>query len=197
MGKRFAINGAIKNKEDIYWLIEDEVNELASLLEKNEILPDYSARVPERKAEWNEQKKLIPPAMLPENSRWAKMLPWNRANLTSDVLTGVAGSTGKVTGTARVLYGPEDFHKMKHGDVLVAVTTTPAWTPLFAMASAIVSDLGGPLSHSSIVAREYGIPAVVSTGIATRRIKDGQTITVDGSAGRVELKEKIHDTQIS
>jgi rifampicin phosphotransferase len=77
---------------------------------------------------------------------------------------------------------------MKPGDVLVAVTTTPAWTPLFAMASAIVSDLGGPLSHSSIVAREYGISPVVSTGIATRRIMDGQTITVDGSAGTVELK---------
>jgi rifampicin phosphotransferase len=76
---------------------------------------------------------------------------------------------------------------MKPGDVLVAVTTTPAWTPLFAMASAIVSDLGGPLSHSSIVAREYGISPVVSTGIATRRIMDGQTITVDGSARTVEL----------
>jgi pyruvate,water dikinase len=76
---------------------------------------------------------------------------------------------------------------MRPGDVLVAVTTTPAWTPLFAMASAIVTDLGGPLSHSSIVAREYGIPAVVSTGMATRRIRDGQTITVDGSAGTVML----------
>jgi pyruvate,water dikinase len=97
----------------------------------------------------------------------------------------VASSAGKVTGTARVMFGPEDFGKMKHGDVLVTVTTTPAWTPLFAMASAIVTDLGGPLSHSSIVAREYGIPAVVATGIATRRIVDGQSITVDGSAGTV------------
>jgi rifampicin phosphotransferase len=126
--------------------------------------------------------------MLPETSIWAKLMPWNRKNTTGDVLTGVASSAGKVTGTARVLFGPEDFGKMKHGDVLVAVTTTPAWTPLFAMASAIVTDLGGPLSHSSIVAREYGIPAVVSTGVATRRIQDGQTITVDGGAGTVELK---------
>ena len=88
--------------------------------------------------------------------------------------------------SACVLYAPEDFPKMKPGDMLVAAT--PAWTPLFAMASAIVSDLGGSLSHSSIVACEYGIPAVVSTGIATRRIRDGQSITVDGSAGTVELK---------
>jgi phosphoenolpyruvate synthase/pyruvate phosphate dikinase len=66
---------------------------------------------------------------------------------------------------------------MKPGDVLVAVITTPAWTPLFAMASAVVTDIGGPLSHSSIVAREYGIPAVMATGLATRRIHSGQVIT--------------------
>jgi pyruvate,water dikinase len=187
LGKRFAEHGTIRNAEDIYWLVEDEVQELVTLLEGGKILPDYSARIAERKAVWHKQMKLIPPAMLPEKSIWAKILPWNR-NATGNVLTGVASSAGKVTGTARVLFGPEDFGKMKHGDVLVAVTTTPAWTPLFALASAIVTDLGGPLSHSSIVAREYGIPAVVSTGMATRRVKDGQTITVDGSAGTVELK---------
>jgi rifampicin phosphotransferase len=76
---------------------------------------------------------------------------------------------------------------MKSGDVLVAPITTPAWTPLFALASAIVTDVGGPLSHGSIVAREYGIPAVLGTGVATRRIHDGQTITVDGGAGKVLL----------
>jgi pyruvate,water dikinase len=86
-----------------------------------------------------------------------------------------------------VLFGPEDFGQMRPGDVLVAVTTTPAWTPLFAMASAVVTDIGGPLSHSSIVAREYGIPAVMATGVATRRISSGQTITVDGAAGTVTV----------
>ena len=76
---------------------------------------------------------------------------------------------------------------MRPGDVLVAGTTTPAWTPLFAMASAVVTDIGGPLSHGSIVAREYGIPAVLGTGVATRRIHSGQTITVDGSEGVVTM----------
>ena len=85
------------------------------------------------------------------------------------------------------MLGPEDFSKMHVGDVIVAGITTPAWTPLFARASAIVTDIGGPLSHSSIVAREYGIPAVLATGVGTRRIQDGQTITVDGSAGTVTL----------
>ena len=77
---------------------------------------------------------------------------------------------------------------MKAGDILVAPLTTPAWTPLFARAAAIVTDVGGPLSHGSIVAREYGIPAVLGTGSATRRINSGQAITVDGSAGKVYLQ---------
>ena len=77
---------------------------------------------------------------------------------------------------------------MQPGDVLVAPLTTPAWTPLFALASAIVTDIGGPLSHSSIVAREYGLPAVLGTGVATRRIHSGQTITVDGGAGTVTVE---------
>jgi rifampicin phosphotransferase len=104
-----------------------------------------------------------------------------------NVLKGVATSPGKVTAVARVLHGPEEFGQMQPGDVLVASITTPAWTPLFAMASAVVTDIGGPLSHGSIVAREYGIPAVLGTGAATKRIHSGQMVTVDGSAGIVIL----------
>ena len=77
---------------------------------------------------------------------------------------------------------------MNLGDVLVAPLTTPAWTPLFALASAVVTDVGGPLSHGSIVAREYGIPAVLGTGSATRQIQNGQKISVNGSAGIVTLE---------
>jgi rifampicin phosphotransferase len=69
----------------------------------------------------------------------------------------------------------------------VAATTTPAWTPLFAMAAGVITDIGGPLSHGSIVAREYGIPAVMGTGVATKRIQDGQIIQVDGTAGLVKF----------
>jgi pyruvate,water dikinase len=99
----------------------------------------------------------------------------------------VAASPGTVTAPACVLRGPEDFSKMKAGEVLVAAITTPAWTPLFARAAAVVTDVGGPLSHGSIVAREYGIPAVLGTGVATQRIHTGQTITVDGAKGTVLL----------
>ncbi|HYX50158.1 MAG TPA: PEP-utilizing enzyme, partial [Ktedonobacteraceae bacterium] len=75
---------------------------------------------------------------------------------------------------------------MRPGGILVAKITTPAWTPLFALASGVVTDVGGPLSHSSIVAREYHIPAVLGTGVATKHLISGQRITVDGDAGLVE-----------
>jgi pyruvate,water dikinase len=114
-------------------------------------------------------------------------MPVSAEDQVGDVLKGVAASPGQVTAAARILRGPEDFGQMKLGDVLVAEITTPAWTPLFAMAAAVVTDIGGPLSHGSIVAREYGIPAVLGTGVATQRIESGQTVTVDGSAGTVSL----------
>jgi pyruvate,water dikinase len=76
---------------------------------------------------------------------------------------------------------------LKPGDILVAAITTPAWTPLFARAAGLVTDIGGPLSHGSIVAREYGIPAVLGTAVATQRIRSGQLITVNGANGTVQL----------
>ena len=87
------------------------------------------------------------------------------------------------------MLGPEDFGLMQPGDIIVAGITTPAWTPLFARAAGIVTDIGNPLGHSSIVAREYGLPAVLGTSSATRRIRTGQIITVDGSTGIVTLKQ--------
>jgi phosphoenolpyruvate synthase/pyruvate phosphate dikinase len=117
-----------------------------------------------------------------------KFLPGRGGGRAEDRLKGVACSPGRVTAVARVLHGPEEFDQMRPGDILVAGITTPAWTPLFALASGIVTDVGGPLSHGSIVAREYGIPAVRGTGEATRRIQSGQTVTVDGGEGVVYLK---------
>jgi pyruvate,water dikinase len=116
-----------------------------------------------------------------------KWMPARIDQEDTDKISGVGASPGRITGTARVVHGPEDFGQMQSGDILVAAITTPAWTPLFALATAVVTDIGGPLSHSSIVAREYGIPAVLGTGVATRRIHSGQTITVDGAKGVVLL----------
>ena len=142
-----------------------------------------------RPATWRAARKAAPPLGLFKvmGKMMVKPAAGARGRRARNTLKGVAASPGQVTAPARVLHGPEDFDKIQTGDVLVAALTTPAWTPLFAMASAVVTDIGGPLSHGSIVAREYGIPAVLGTGSATKKIRSGQVITVDGSAGMVHL----------
>jgi pyruvate,water dikinase len=103
------------------------------------------------------------------------------------VLRGNGGSAGVARGPARVLRHLGEADKLRPGDVLVARTTMPAWTPLFAVASALVVEVGGVLSHAAVTAREYGLPAVLSVQGATSRIRDGQLVEVDGTRGRVRL----------
>ena len=189
LGRRFVEKNVIAQADDIYWLEQREVEEVIQVLEYRQPLPDFSGRIPARKAEWQAALKITPPVMLPEKSFWQRFLGGGAPEEKDGKLTlkGLGTSDGQVTAPACVLYSPEDFSKMKPGDVLVATTTTPAWTPLFAMASAVVTDIGGPLSHSSIVAREYGIPAVMAARNATRHIKSGQMVTVNGKEGTVTL----------
>lgn len=192
LGSRFALAGMIEQPADIYWLEQADVELAAAALEQGSSLPDARAKVLDRKALWQARKQLTPPPMLPVKSKFMGMnmeplLAMNAEGGQTDVIRGIGASPGTTSGTARMLHGPDDFGQMQPGDVLVASITTPAWTPLFAMASAVVTDIGGPLSHSSIVAREYGIPAVLGTGVATKRITSGQRITVDGTEGTVRL----------
>lgn len=114
-------------------------------------------------------------------------MPARTNQAAGNSIRGVGASPGRVSGVARVIHGSAEFHQMRPGDILVAKITTPAWTPLFALAAGVVTDVGGPLSHSSIVAREYQIPAVLGTGVATERVRSGQQITVDGESGVVTL----------
>ena len=161
-------------------------------LEQNLPLSDHRQDVANRKAARRAAKRVTPPPQIPYKSKYmgidTDVFTAVRADeQTGDVIKGHGTSPGRVTAPARVLLGPEDFGQMKTGDILVAGITTPAWTPLFAMASGVITDVGGPMSHGSIVAREYGIPAIMGTGVATKRIQSGQVITVDGSAGEVIL----------
>lgn len=103
------------------------------------------------------------------------------------VIRGIPGSPGRVRGVARVIHSLEEADRLGPGDVLVAETTTPPWTPLFATVAAVVTDTGGVLSHCAVVAREYGMPAVVGTGRGSERIPDGILVEVDGDAGIVRL----------
>ena len=104
-------------------------------------------------------------------------------------LQGIAGSPGVISGPARVIRGPDQFGTLEKGEILVAPLTNPVWTPLFAIAGGIITEVGGILSHGAIVAREYGIPAVMSIPGATQAISDGQFITVDGNRGVVLVGE--------
>ncbi len=108
---------------------------------------------------------------------------------TAEQVKGLAASAGVVEGTARIITTLDEADRLGDGDILVTETTSPPWTPLFGVAAAVITDAGGPMSHVSIVAREYGIPAVVGAFDATKRITDGQRLRVDGSEGTVDLLE--------
>jgi len=103
-------------------------------------------------------------------------------------MTGLAGSPGRATGRAVVVRDPSQQAKVKPGDILVAPFTDVGWTPLFLIVAGVVSELGGPLSHSCVVAREYGVPAVVNVKDAARLLKDGDLVTVDGDSGNVVVQ---------
>ncbi len=109
------------------------------------------------------------------------------------VLKGTGCSAGTVTGTVCTVSGPEEFHKLRKGEILVCRLTDPEWTPLFTLAGGVVADTGGELSHAAIVAREYRIPAVLGVGIATSVLKDGDLILVDGTRGEVRKTEAHHE----
>ena len=105
----------------------------------------------------------------------------------SNEVRGFAASSGVVEGIARIVRSVEEIANLQQGDILVCHVTNPTWTPIFQKIRAAVSDIGGSMSHAAIVAREYGLPAVVGTGNATSKIRDGQRIRVDGGRGIVTL----------
>ncbi|MGC3995247.1 MAG: PEP/pyruvate-binding domain-containing protein [Propionicimonas sp.] len=191
LGDRLVAADAVAEPMDVCWLTLDEARGLAASLDGGGEVPgDLRDRIAARQAEARGERLATPPQYLPKNrtmDAFEWMYPATAGGAVGGVLTGTAGSGGVVTAPARVLSGPEDFGLFRPGEVLVASITTPAYTPLFAMAAGVVTNIGGVLSHGSIVAREYGIPAVLGTGSATRDIHTGDEITVDGSAGTVRL----------
>ena len=193
LGRRMVEQGVFDKKEDIFWLKKDEVNRVAKSMDANKKVNNMQDRIENRKKLWQWQRSLTPPPLLPKKAKMMGIsldyyFPKHDEAVKDNTIKGLGVSRGVVSGTARVILGPEDFDQMKPGEILVTAITTPAWTPLFALASGIVTDIGGPLTHSSIVAREYGIPAVLNTGIGSRQIKSGQRITVNGDTGEVTLQ---------
>lgn len=172
LGDRLLAKDVIVRREDIKFLSLSEVE-----------------RVLCRPVATSEAKDLV---MLRQFGRprttweWQRPVKARRLAAHSDVvLSGLAASPGTHQGVARVVRSSEDFSRVSRGDILVCQATTPSWTPLFGIAGAVVADLGGALSHAAIVAREYGIPAVLNTSRATSALHDGDHYVVDGDKGIV------------
>jgi phosphohistidine swiveling domain-containing protein len=195
IGRRLAAAGVIAAPDDIFYLTLDEMR--AAFASVPEI--DRTALVTERKTDVRHWSMVhAPPVLGTEPPGPPPDDPMGRAigrffggppqpMTEPGVLKGNAGSKGVVRGTARILRSLADSGRLQRGDILVAETTSPPWTPLFARAAAVVTDTGGILSHCAVVAREYMIPAVVGIGMATHVIQDGQEIEVDGTAGIVRI----------
>lgn len=181
--ERLASEGVLGRPEDAFFLTLDELIRLA----KGEPFRDVSALIEERKGRHEWQQTLKPPKVLTSEGEIVTGTP-RRGEYPEGALVGMPASAGVAEGKARVILSPERA-SLSEGEILVAPHTDPGWTPLFQSARALVTEVGGLMTHGSVVAREYGIPAVVGVDDATRKIRDGQRIRVDGNRGYVEIVE--------
>jgi pyruvate,water dikinase len=152
-----------------------------------------SGAVADRRERWEQHRRLPAPVTIGRPPHLVGDLidkavrQARTAHQVEGAIIGHPASAGRATGPVRLVHGPHDFATFTDGDVLVAKATSPAWTPLFARAAAVITDGGTLAAHASLVAREYGIPAVVGTSDATGHLHNGQIVTVDGNAGTVTL----------
>ena len=169
-GRRLAKRGVLSTTDDVYYLTHDEVRDW--------LLGDAP--------EANDVHRLLAHRMATyqlANTRWQTDRYTEKTR--GAALKGIPTSPGVVTGKARIIRGEHQFERLRPGEVLVCPYTTPAWTPLFTSAAAVVTETGGAASHAAIVAREYGIPAVMAVRGAVRALEDGVEILVDGDRGVV------------
>jgi len=184
LGEALVAGGVVNAAEDIFFLARSELDGHGL----------KSGAVANRRHTWERQRRLAAPLALGVPPKPLRSLMHGAAEAARTkpvppdaVLVGEPASPGRASGAVRIVRSPEDFPDFRDGEVLVARLTAPAWTPLFGRAAAVVTDGGALAAHASLVAREYGIPAVVGAGDATLRLRDGQAVTVDGGAGTVEL----------
>jgi len=182
LGQRLNNKSILENTDDIFFL---KYQEIQSVVQGN---ADFDVRkvIAQRHVEYEKNKSITPPTVVIGKFDPDSFIP-DAVDTNVEVLTGLAVSPGVVTGKARVILRTDTDGQVLPGEILVAPFTDPGWTPYFIPAVAIVMDIGGMLSHGSIIAREYGIPAVVNVGPATKIIKTGQTIQVDGNRGVVRI----------
>ncbi|MGK3989369.1 rifamycin-inactivating phosphotransferase [Sorangium sp. So ce136] len=177
--ERLVQAGVIDDAEDIYYLTFDELREVVRTQQLDRQL------VSQRKAEHELNKKLTPPRVITSDGEIVTGA-YKRADLPAGAIVGLAVSRGVVEGRARVLSDMADA-ALEAGDILVTAFTDPSWTPLFVSIKGLVTEVGGLMTHGAVIAREYGLPAVVGVDNATRLIRDGQRIRVNGTDGYIEL----------
>lgn len=194
VGERLVAGGVAARVDDVFFLTMDEVREWLAYQGSRDAHRDWSdpqhlaLRIAARRAEHAVFCAAPdPPSTFVLNAGRVEPTENPETAVSGPRLAGLGGSPGRVTGVARVIRQPGDGDRLGPGEILVAPYTDVGWTPMFLLAGGVVMDIGGPLSHSCVVAREYGIPAVVNVGSATTAIKDGQLITVDGDRGVVYL----------
>ncbi len=169
----------IHKREDIYYLTFEELREV---VRTNEL--DYQV-ISERKDEHKLFEKLTPPRVITSDGEIIAG-KYKRENLPAEAIAGLAVSSGVIEGRARVILNMEDAD-LEDGDILVTAFTDPSWTPLFVSIKGLVTEVGGLMTHGAVIAREYGLPAVVGLENATQLIKDGRRIRVNGTEGYIEL----------
>jgi rifampicin phosphotransferase len=192
VGRRATERGQLRERDDVFFL---SIGEVHQLLRGETLDLSWKARALLRRLRHEVYVAAEDPPADFELRRGEVAPKPEEAAFDHDddgsvVIRGLAGSPGVVTGPARVVKDPNSGARLLNGEILVAPYTDIGWTPMFLLAGAVVADLGGPLSHSCIVAREYGIPCVVNAKRSTELIKDGDLITVDGWRGLVYVRRR-------
>jgi phosphohistidine swiveling domain-containing protein len=184
LGRRLTERGLIAQPEDVFFLTLDETADVAR---SPRSMGDLVAA---RRAEFEGNMGRAWPDIIRGRE---ELLAEGReaAEVSEGQVRGLGASPGVATGVARLIHGPDEFGKLKRGDILVAPLTNPVWTPLFAIAGGVVTEVGGMLSHGAIVAREYGIPAVMGIPGAMQLVPEGKMTRVDGSRGIVSLELEV------
>ena len=185
---RLIAEGHLAEREDLFYLDYGEMQALATGTLQ---IDEARMRIARRRAEIEADAKIIVPSVISGNPDLVhKMLPPEPE--ATEYLSGIAGSSGTVRGRARVVNDPIDAPAaLNREDILIVPYSDVGWTPLFSSIGGIVAETGGQLSHAAIVAREYGLPAVVGVKDATRLIREGQPLSLDGNRGRVYLKPDV------
>lgn len=180
-GEEFAEAGTIERADDLVFLQLDELEALAH----NESR-DWKALIAERHATYARElrRRQVPRLLVSDGRAFYEGL--GSETDTGDVITGSPVSPGVAEGVVHIILDPSGA-QLAPGEILVCPGTDPAWTPLFMAAGGLITEVGGMMTHGSVVAREYGIPAVVGVHQATTRLKDGQRIRIDGTAGRIVI----------